>query len=51
MVRSTTPAAWHQFEAFGAIGSFDNLDGPAADLGKRLFEFRTGLATIGEDMT
>src|SRR5271168_1764288 len=25
------PAAWQQFEAFGGIGSFDDLDGPAAD--------------------
>src|SRR5271167_4030996 len=25
------PAAWQQFEALGGIGSFDNLDGPAAD--------------------
>jgi len=45
------PAAWHQFEAFGGIGSFDDRDGPAADRGKRRFEFRTGIATIGVDTT
>lgn len=38
-------------EAFDMIGAFDDLDGPVTDLCQCLFEFTSGIAAIGEDVT
>lgn len=44
------PSPRQDFEAFGGIRSFDDLDGPVAMAGGRVAQFLPGIATIGEDM-
>ena len=44
------PAPGRDFEAFGRVGSLDDLQGPGADLLQGTTEFRAGVAAIGEDM-
>lgn len=49
-VRSTTPSARQDFEAFGAVRPLDDLHRKLADLLQGAPQFRPCIATIGKDM-
>ena len=49
-MRSTTQRRGKITKPFVGIGAFDDLDRPAADLGKCGPEFRSSIAAVGEDM-
>ena len=44
------PSARQHDEALGDIGAFDDLDGPFAMSDKRLRQFWSGMAAVGEDV-
>ena len=45
------PSPGQHFEALGGVGPLNDLDGPLADAAKRILEFVSSIAAIGEDMT